>query len=577
MKRLSTGKRLLILILLVLVVSIALSLISFLPSTALGNQSSTIIDSSFRLTPQETYRQGLGIFHGDENITVLIAENGTIPSNFTLLTYGGTRYNSSASYVNYAFAAGADYYEAVFQTNAATTTDVHFQVTVLEPTVEYPFAWLGTPAKVMFLASWAATLALIIWPMRKKPLSDPEPAENQENAAKLEKKNLQRLKIGIMLSFAFWLILLVLNTYPLATFENWYTDAARHPYSSALFTKVGFSIFNTPLGKLSSFDASTYKFISWAEMPHLYPLGSVFLFMPFSALLEAGASQVMVFKLEIALLLGVSHVCLYLFLKRFWKRELNRSPRQVWGKPLLRQEFNFLWKAFATYLLYIVLVVYAADGQFDAVAFLFCLGALAMFLEERHDYVLLLVAVACTFKYQAGIFLLPVALLSLMQLLQKPKPLSLLKNKAVLAAVAFAAVDAFTALLSSPYLFNVRAQLIMNGLNAFTPHAQISWGLQTFAVLLTLSVTLACSAYLLNRNRIIALFAVFSLLPIFSMPYFQPWYLPVFFVYPLIPQSKRSLQVTLAWLVFMVLILSFGGLSFNPLAILDNIRRILKI
>jgi hypothetical protein len=200
-----------------------------------------------------------------------------------------------------------------------------------------------------------------------------------------------------------------------------------------------------------------------------------------------------------------------------------------------------------------------------------------MFLEERHDYVLLLVAVACTFKYQAGIFLLPVALLSLMQLLQKPKPPSLLKNKAVLAAVAFAAVDAFTALLSSPYLFNVRAQLIMNGVNSFTPHAQISWGLQTFAVLLTLSVTLACSAYLLNRNRIIALFAVFSLLPIFSMPYFQPWYLPVFFVYPLIPQSKRSLQVTLAWLVFIVLILSFGGLSFNPLAILDNIRRILKI
>jgi hypothetical protein len=117
----------------------------------------------------------------------------------------------------------------------------------------------------------------------------------------------------------------------------------------------------------------------------------------------------------------------------------------------------------------------------------------------------------------------------------------------------------------------------MNGVNAFTPHAQISWGLQTFAVLLTLAVTLACSAYLLKDNRVIALFAVFSLLPIFSMPYFQPWYLPVFFVYPLIPQSKRSLQVTLAWLVFMVLMLSFGGLSFNPLVILDNIRRILKI
>jgi len=577
MTRLPTGKWPLILILLILVVSVALSLISFLPSPALGNQTSTIIDSSFRLTPQETYRQGLGSFHGDENITVLIAENGTFPANFTLLTYGGTRYHSSASYVNYAFTAGADYYEAVFQTNATTTTDVHFQVKVLEPAAEYSFAWLSTPAKVLFLASWAAALALIIWPMRKKPLSESETAGSQQDMAALEKKNLQRLKIGIMLSFAFWLVLLVLNTYPMATFENWYTDAARHPYTSALFTKVGFSVFNTPLGKLSSMDASAYKFISWAEMPHLYPLGSVFLFMPFGALLEAGAPQVMVFKLEIALLLGVSHVCLYLFLKRFWKRELNRTPKQVWGKPLWRQEFTFVWKALATYLLYIVLVVYAADGQFDAVAFLFCMGALAMFLEERHEYVLLLVAVACTFKYQAGIFLLPIALLSLIQLLQKPKPPALLKNKAILAAVAFGVVDVFTALLSSPYLFNVRSELIMNGVNAFTPHAQISWGLQTFAVLLTLGVTLACSAYLLNRSPMISLFALFSLLPIFSMPYFQPWYLPFFFVYPLIPQSKRSLQVTLIWLVFIVLMLSFGGLSFNPLTILDNIRRILKI
>ena len=367
MKRLPTGKRLLILTLLVLVVSVALSLISFLPSAGFGNQTSTIIDSTFRLTPQETYRQGLGSFHGDENITVLITENGTFPVNFALLTYAGTRYSSSVSYVNYTFAAAADYYEADFQTNATTTADVHFQVIVQKPASEYSFTWLGAPAKALFLASWVAAIALIIWPMRKKPLTDPEAAESQQNTVALEKKNLQFLKIGIILSFAFWLVLLVLNTYSLATFENWYTDAARHPYTSWLFTKVGFSVFSTPLGKLSSLDASVYKFVSWAEMPHLYPIGSIFLFMPFGALLEAGASQVIVFKLEIVMLLVVSHVCLYIFLKRFWKRELNRTPRQVWGKPLWRQEFNFVWKALATYLLYIVLVVYAADGQFDAV------------------------------------------------------------------------------------------------------------------------------------------------------------------------------------------------------------------
>ena len=91
-----------------------------------------------------------------------------------------------------------------------------------------------------------------------------------------------------------------MNTYPLATFENWYTDSARNTYSANLFTKVGFSVFDTPLGRLSSGDASFYKFVTWPEMPHLYPLGSVFLFLPFGWLLEQGVSQALVFKLEIA-------------------------------------------------------------------------------------------------------------------------------------------------------------------------------------------------------------------------------------------------------------------------------------
>ena len=577
MKHFFSGKRLILLVLSFFVLSVVLSLISFLPSVTVENQTSTIIDSSFRMTPQEVFHQGLGSFHGDENITVLIAQNGTFPANFTLLTYSGTRYDSTDYNVNYSFVAGADYYEAVFQANATTTSDVHFQVVVQKPAVEYSFGWLSLPAKMLFLLSWTAAIGLIIWPMRKKTLPDVEITENQQNMAAVENNNLKLLKIGVLLSFAFWMILLVLNTYPLATFENWYTDAARHPYTSALFTKVGFSIFNTPLGKLSSLDVSAYKFVSWAEMPHLYPVGSVFLFLPFGALLEAGASQVIVFKMEMVMMIGVAHVCLYLFLKRFYKQGLNRTSKQIWGKPIWRQEFNFIWKALATYLLYIVLVVYAADGQFDSVAFLFCLGALAMFLQDRHEYTILLVAIACTFKYQAGIFLLPIALLSLIQLLQKPNPVSLLKSKAILAAVALGAIDAFTAVLSSPYLISVRPELIMNGVNAFTPHAQISWGLQSFAVMLTLFGTIACSLYLLNRSRVVALFALFSLLPIFTMPYFQPWYLPVFFVYPLIPQSKRSLLVTLIWLTFIVVVLSFGGLSYNPLAILENIRRILKI
>jgi len=113
--------------------------------------------------------------------------------------------------------------------------------------------------------------------------------------------------------------------------------------------------------------------------------------------------------------------------------------------------------------------------------------------------------------------------------------------------------------------------------NAFSPHAQVPWLLQAFAVLLTLGVTLASAVYLFNKTRLLSVFALFTLLPTFTMPYFQPWYLPFFFVYMLLPMQKRALDVAMFWLVFMAAVLAFGGLAYNPVQIFDNVRRVLNL
>jgi hypothetical protein len=264
---------------------------------------------------------------------------------------------------------------------------------------------------------------------------------------------------------------------------------------------------------------------------------------------------------------------MYYFLKRYWTHEISLSfLKRPWN-----QNLSLALKALSVYLLYIVLVVYSANGMFDTVAFLFTLAAVGMFLEKRFDLFLLFGAVSLTFKYQAGIFLLPLVLVSLVQLLQQTKLSVLFRNKAVLAAVGLAAVNLFTAYLSFPFLAGTKPEFIMNGVNAFSPHAQVPWMLQAFAVLLTLFVTLVCAVYLLNRCRLVSLFMVFSLLPCFTMPYFQPWYLPFFFVYLLFPKEKRALEVTVIWVVFMAIVLAFGGLAYNPVTLLDNIRRVLGI
>lgn len=570
------GNQMLLCTLLFLVSGLVFSVASFAPVSGVGTIRIVMIDDSFTVTPQENYRQGLGSFHGDENLTIVVNQTQNVPINFTLLTYSGTRYsNTSSSDIQCSFVPEADYYEAAFEAVGEESAEIYIRATVTKPAVEYPLSWLGTPSKGMFLVGWAATLMLILKPIVSKNNSASSEYPRQNAVFEDEKRNLRRLKIAVTVSLIFWFALLVLNSYPLATFENWYTDAARHPYTSVLFTKVGFSVFDTPLGALSSADVSPFKFVTWAEMPHLYPVGSVFLFLPFGAMLEGGVAQVVVFKAEIALFLWVSHVCLYFFLKWFFRQELDVKPQTFLSERFHNPQLEAALKVVATYVLYVVLVVYAANGQFDSVAFLFALSALPFFFKSRFDLFLLLAAAASTFKYQAGIFLLPLIMVSLNRLFQMSSIKAVLRNKVVLAATGLALVDLFTAALSAPFLVSARPELVMNGVNAFSPHAQSSWQPQAFAVMLTLVVTLASAIYLLKRSRLMSLFMVFALVPAFMMPYIQPWYLPFFFMYALIPQDRRSQQVTLVWLIFMAFILAFGGLAYSPLAIAENIRRVL--
>lgn len=557
-KRLATTKILLSVVLLLLVISVILSLLSIFPISSVNNETRVIIDDYFKLSPSETLRHGLGSFRGGENISISVGETANKPINFSIITYGGTLYsNASESSLEYSFIASTDYYETVFICQPGTVSEISFKVTVQDPQVLFLFSWLATPAKILFFSSWAC-LTLILSKFVYDGSS--ESVENKIKLPILNKKKHRKLLAVVLLSLAFWLILLAANSNSYATLENWYTDHMRHPYSAVLFTHVGFSIFDTPLGKPASNDSSFYKFVTWPEMPHLYPIGSIFFFLPFGLLLEQGVAQLLVVKMEIALFLLVSHVCLYYFLKHFWKQRMNLSL-----------------KTLSVYLFYVILVVSSANGMFDTVPFLFSIIAVILYLRGRYDYFILFVAVSATLKYQAGIFLFPLAISALMKLFRQSGLSGLIKNKAVLLGAFLIAVDGFTAYLSAPFLIGVRPELVMNGINLFSPHSQIPWVLQSFLILLTLASTLLSAIYLLRKNSLFSLFMISVLLTCFTLPYFQPWYLSLFFVYPIIPEQKKTIEVMMAWLVFMVIVLSFGVLVYNPLQILNNIRHALGL
>jgi hypothetical protein len=295
-------------------------------------------------------------------------------------------------------------------------------------------------------------------------------------------------------------------------------------------------------------------------MPHLYPLGSIFLFLPFGFLLQSGVGQVFVFKMEIAVFLLFSHVSLYYFLARFWTQKMF---------PLL--------KLVGIYTLYVPLIVYSANGMFDAVPFLFSLIALTLFMEGRYDYFLLFMALSLTFKYQPAIFLMPLIIMGALKLFERHGFSSIIRNKAAITATILAVISVFTAVLSAPFLIATKPEFMMNGINAFSSQSQMSWALQTFAVLLTLTVTLLFAVYIRNKNPLLSFSALFLLLPSFTMPFFQIWYVPFLFGYALIPQKKREMELTLVWLIFMTAMLSFGGVSFNPLNVVDGWKRVLGL
>ena len=524
------------------------------------DQTETIdrIDAPFTLTQNAPWRYNIGACHGGENITVLVESPANFSMDFAIVSYSGICFNNTINQnIKYSFPAEQEYYEAVFYLLNPQATPVHFKVTVQQFQVITPLGEVSQPAKVLFISSLALIMIIIL-----KQIFATKTANTTNNFSLpiISSSSRQRIIGLLVLSLILWLTLVALNGNPLGTFENWYTDHARHSYVSSLFLKDGFAVFNQPLGTLASQDSPVYKFVTWPEMPHLYPLGSLILFLPFSVLLQTGATPLLIYKLEIALFLVIAHICLYFFLKVFLKRDLDVS-----------------WKLAGVYIIYMALIVYAADGMFDSVAFIFSLFAVTMLLSERYDAFFVLIAASVFVKYQTGIFLLPLIAVVILRLLQKEKFSNIIRNKAVILGFILFAISLSTAYLSAPSFMETRQELIMNGVNAFSQNAQVPWATQSIAVLLTLTVTIAYVLYMRNRNLVLSLSALFLLLPSFTLPYFQNWYIPYIFIYILIPQIKRDIKVTMIWLIIMIAVLALGGASFDFDRIIHNIQTTLNI
>ncbi len=169
MKR-SGPKTLLLVAMLFIVLSVSLATVSLYTIPDKGSsQTRVLINETFQMSPNETYRQGLGSFYGDENVTVTVESSPPLPANFSLqmplsndvlLVKTGMSYNTTQTSFSYTFPASPDYYDAVFTSTSNQTGTIHFEALDQKPQVSYPNSWLTEPSKILFLASLTAAILL---------------------------------------------------------------------------------------------------------------------------------------------------------------------------------------------------------------------------------------------------------------------------------------------------------------------------------------------------------------------------------------------------------------------------------
>jgi len=551
------SKILLALTMLTFISGVVLAAISYIPTRGEGIEKHVLIDDAFKLDPNEIRRHGLGTLRAGDEVCITVWELNNFTVRYSVVTYGRTIYErESSGYNKITFTADYDYYEVVFYNNESTPRNINLSASLERGAEHYLNSWLVTPAKSLFFIGWTLTIIILVWRVVKKPLERSIDRRNNSASRSISNKNLVVL---LLASCIFWLSLLTMPGYSPWGLENWYTDHARHPYSAYLFTKYEFSVFDTPLGKLASIDNSFYKFVTWPEMPHLYPIGSIFIFLPFGLLLQSGAPYSVLFKMEMALFLIFAHICIYYFTKNFS------------GKPLRR-----LVKYAGVYGFCFFLILYSVNGMFDAIPLLFSLISVIEFEKNRYSRSVIYGTVAAFFKYQAAIVLVPLMLIALIRLYKDVGLYDMARKIGLPFTLILVSVEAYTAYLNIPFMARARPELIMNSIYLFGPHAQLPWQTRFFAIFSTLALTMIIVLYLLRKGgQISSLLLFYAFLPFFTMAYFQPWYFPYFYIYALIPERTSLVNVVVLWLVATSLIISLGYFRYDPLWMAELIRRAL--
>lgn len=163
---------------------------------------------------------------------------------------------------------------------------------------------------------------------------------------------------------------------PRYTLLGTYTDHMRHTYAAWSFLHLGFDVFTRPMGTWDV--AAVAPFVTWPTLPHMYPFGSLLLFLPAALLVNlAVLAPATVYALLVAAFTGAGALATALLYRTLpYPPGLAALATALAAMPYLFWGLNGF---FDTVAVAIALVGVAAYRRADARPALFALvGALSM-------------------------------------------------------------------------------------------------------------------------------------------------------------------------------------------------------
>lgn len=321
---------------------------------------------------------------------------------------------------------------------------------------------------------------------------------------------------------------------PTYSLDSLYTDHRRHAYAAWALLNIGPEVYTTPIEQWRF--GAPRPFISWAPIPHLYPIGSLLLFLPFGIVNNTGILPEPIVNMSMIELLGVGGVGATWLLYR-----------------LVRESYRPMLGGLVVLLAAILYVFWGLNGFFDSIAVAAALYGIRAYRRENDGTALLALVIALSLHYRLW-YLGPIALVVFVRYAQAQRGV-VDWRLAVAGVLGGGSIISF--ILTIPGLITLSESSHLNE-NPITPTTGVT---PEILVVFAGSVVLLAILYRYETDPTALVALTLAVASVFVFTQWSPWY-PVLLTPALVLAEKRLSQVALVAGFYWVT-LHLGMLSAN--------------